>query len=336
MPTRRLAGIAIAALALTHAGAAWADDGCSAGASASGDTASRIAAIACTEHALWYAPFIDEHGRLASMRVAEAESVRLHDGNTPAWRRVAMYWQSSGVQWPSQSLASASDCLSGDRVSTALCRVFLIETPWSAVFVSYIMRAAGVPGFQPSARHVDYVRDALRDDAAEPYRLADPDVEPPAVGDLVCFSRSSQVFGVQAFRNWLARSSSAPLAMHCDVVVSASAGHARLVGGNVLQGVTMRMLPLDSRGRFWSLPRRLMDEMQCTPATPNACNLNRQDWVALLKLKPSANTRPAALPATGGPCCTVCTLPMPAGMRRCPVLRTEPPADVPPPRPSPD
>ena len=39
------------------------------------------------------------------------------------------------------------------------------------------------------------------------------------------------------------------LGMHCDIVVGAESGQAQLVGGNVLDGVTMRLMPLISP--FW-------------------------------------------------------------------------------------
>ncbi|GAB1594931.1 DUF2272 domain-containing protein [Lysobacter claricitrinus] len=318
--------LVFAALACAFAIDARADVCADASTATANDTASRIARIACAEHDLWYAPFIDENGRLANMRVSEAESSRLRDGATPAWRRVAMYWQGSGVAWPPQGLAGDADCNSMNGVSAgaALCRAFLIDTPWSAVFVSYVMTRAGVPGFQPSARHVDYVRDAFRQGATGPYRLADPDAEAPATGDMVCFARVSQVYGVQGFRDWLGRSSGA-LAMHCDIVVSTANNRARLVGGNVLQGVTMRVLPLNRLGKFWALPHRSGGEAECDPGLPSACNFNRQDWVALLKLNPSANV-PLSSPLTPTPtrCCTVCMLPMPPDMRRCPVPSPSP------------
>ncbi|WP_133479584.1 DUF2272 domain-containing protein [Cognatilysobacter segetis] len=299
--------------------------GCASPESAGGaDTASRIASIACAEHDLWYSPFIDESGRLANLRISEAEGLRLRDRATPAWRRVAAYWLGSGVQWPAPGLPAGADCQGPDgSVGVALCRTFLIDTPWSAVFVSYVLTRAGVPGFQSSIRHVDYVRAAFRSGEQGPYRMADPDREAPATGDLLCFSRqSSQVFGVQGFRDWLQRSYGGALPMHCDIVVSTAGNRARLVGGNVLQGVTMRVLPLNRLGRFWSLPRRTATEPECGPANAAACNFNRQDWVALLKLVPAANVpAPAATPQA---CCVVCMLPMAPGVRRCPPQAAEP------------
>ncbi|WP_196804395.1 DUF2272 domain-containing protein [Lysobacter sp. HA18] len=321
MALSRLSCLAFAALAFGFAVDAKADVCADPSTASANDTASRIARIACAEHDLWYAPFIDENGRLANMHISEAESSRLRDGATPAWRRVAMYWQGSGVSWPASGLAGDADCnsASGSSVGAALCRTFLIDTPWSAVFVSYVLTHAGVPGFQPSARHVDYVRDAFRGGDTGPYRLADPDAEAPATGDLVCFVRTSQVYGVQGFRTWLGQSSGA-LPMHCDIVVSTANNRARLVGGNVLQGVTMRVLPLNRQGKFWSLAHRSGGEPECDPGLPTACNFNRQDWVALLKLNPSANVPLSGMPNSAPTkCCTVCMLPMPADMHRCPV-----------------
>jgi hypothetical protein len=312
MDARRCLTTFLLLLGLAFAVRAPASDGCAG--PPTGDMASRIAQIACTEHAQWYAPFIDENGRLAHMRVSEAEALRLRDG-TPAWRRVAAYWQGSGVAWPPDGLSSQADCFGEDRDRNALCRAFLVDTPWSAVFVSWVMARAGLPGFAHSARHVDYVRQAWRDGTG-PYRVADPDAEPPAVGDLLCYARTGQAYGVAGFRAWLERSGGA-LAMHCDIVVSTANARARLVGGNVLQGVTMRVLPLNSSGRFWGLPRRTGGEAECSPALPTACNLHRHDWVALLKLNPAANVPAAAPAAPATPCCEVCQLPMPPGMRRC-------------------
>ena len=74
--------------------------------------------------------------------------------------------------------------------------------------------------------------------------------------------------------------------MHCDIVVAATPGEmAWLVGGNVQQAVTLRMLRLDAQGRLSDLPMRGSSDTSCSPDAPMQCNLNRQDWVALLKLK---------------------------------------------------
>src|SRR5690606_12482839 len=90
--------------------------------------------------------------------------------------------------------------------------------------------------------------------------------------------------------------SGAGLPMHCDIVVGATpGGMAWLVGGNVQQAVTLRMLRLDEHGRFADLPLRDAADPPCSPDAPAQCNLNRQDWAALLKL--NVDTPPAMLAA---------------------------------------
>lgn len=303
--------------------------------------ASRIALAACAENTLWYGPFIDTKGRLASITVSENERMRLQDGTTPTWQRVAEYWKGSGLLSQMSYFPGATDCSIGDggHLPSASCRAFLSDTPWSAAFVSFVMARAGLPGFTASASHIDFIREAYRNPQASPYVLSDPNASVPAPGDLLCFSRARDVIGAQGFREMLESGSSDGLNMHCDIVVAASPGgdgKLYLVGGNVLQGVTMRVLPLNRSGSVWSLPRRTVNPNDCHPGNEATCSFNRQDWVALLKLKP--------LPAPAGPlplpniqlqqCCTQCPLPMPPNLKRCPVPQRpvdaeQPAADAP-------
>lgn len=267
----------------------------------------RIAAIACNENTLWYSPFIDADGRLISTRVAEAEASRLNDGATPAWRRVVAYWRDSGLLWRMAGTPGASECAYAgeDRTQASSCRAFVVDTPWSAVFISYVLLRSGVPGFRPSPSHVDYVRDAYLDGDAGPYRFADPDVEKPAPGDLLCFARvPSMVFGHQGLKAFLGARSGEGLNMHCEIVVAANPGgdgKLHLVGGNVLQGVTKRELHLNRNGMLWSLPRRADGPSLCGPGNAAACSFNRQDWTALLKLKPMPMPAPMPPQAAGLP-----------------------------------
>ena len=297
--------------------------------------AARIALLACTENALWYAPFIDVQGRLASLTVSETERVRLHDGTTPAWQRVAEYWKGSGLLSQMSNFAGATDCSYGGYgvLQSASCRAFLSDTPWSAVFVSYVMNRAGLPGFRSSASHIDFIRDAYRTPALSPYVFDDPDTVAPAAGDLLCFARGRNTIGPQGLRDFLGNGSGEGLNMHCDIVVAANPGgdgKVYLVGGNVLQGVTMRVLPLNRNGAIFNLPRRLGVPGDCQPGNEGFCSFNRQDWVALLKLKPLPAPQ-GMLPLPGvrpQQCCTLCPLPMPENMKRCPVLQR--PVDAPP------
>lgn len=302
------------------------------------DTATRIAAVACNEHMLWYRPFIDADGRLASATLSEAETSRLADGATQAWRRVAGYWRESGLVWQMQQSAGAGECARAgtDGYPSPSCRAFVVDKPWSAAFVSYVLLRAGVPGFRPSASHHDYVAAAYRDPAQSPFQYLDPAKARPGAGDLLCYVRvPSRAYGHEGLLAAIAGGSDG-LGMHCDIVVATSPGNdgkAYLVGGNVQQAVTMRLLPLNRNGQFWSLPRRMGAEDGCAPDNPKACNFNRQDWAVLLKLKPEAALAglPRATPivpsAPASPtqaCCVQCVLG--SGVPRCPKAQAPPPA----------
>ena len=238
------------------------------------DVATRIAAFACQENHAWFRPFIDADGHAGTTAVYEAEDSPLADGGQ-AWRRVAAYWKGSD--------------LSGDCGARPACRDFVIDTPWSAAFVSWVMHRAGLAGFRRSASHVDYVRAAWRQPTSGPYQLESLQTALPATGDLLCYARlGNGVVGHQGLSDRLAGGG---LPMHCDIVVAATPGElAYLVGGNVQQAVTLRMLRLDQAGRFADLPQRAASDPPCSPDTPARCNANRQDWVALLKLKTTGSS----------------------------------------------
>ena len=234
------------------------------------EMATRIAAIACQENHAWFRTFIDADGRAGGQAVYEAENDALADG-AQAWRKVATYWTSTQM---------GGACVAKGPA----CRSFVVDTPWSAAFVSWVMRQARVPGFTASSRHYDYVRAAWRQPPDSPYRLLAPMAAEPAPGDLLCYVRAhARVLGHRGLVDRLEAGNELP--MHCDIVVATAPGHmAWLVGGNVQQAVTLRMLRLDAQGRFADLPQRGASDPPCSPDAPSQCNLNRQDWVALLKL----------------------------------------------------
>lgn len=292
------------------------------------DAATRIAAAACEEHQHWYRPFIDTEGRLVGSVVREAETTRLGNGQ-PAWLRVRDYWRGSGLLGQVASRPGAADCAyAGEHTAAPACRAFVVDTPWSAAFVSWVMRRAALPGFRGSASHVDFVRAAYRDPEGSPYRIVDPRVAAPARGDLLCYVRGSgRTYGFSGLATLLS-GPGAGLGMHCDVVVAAAAegqAAARLVGGNVFDGVTMRHLPLGPGGRLAALEVPSVDDRACAPDATATCSANRQDWAALLQLRPQAELdRLAPPPPLDGPapqapapaCCVYCVVG--SGVPRCP------------------
>ncbi len=304
------------------------------------DVRGRIAAAACEEHRLWYRPFIESDGRIGFVPVREGQRERLANGQ-PAWQRVIEYWRGSGLLWQ----AGAGDCSQVDPVSPT-CRAFVLDTPWSAAFVSWVMQRAGLPAFSGSSSHLGYVRRAYREPLLNPYRVSSPGTGEVGVGDMLCSVRGgNRIYGFGELASLLSGNEPG-LGMHCDIVVGKSvregAWYAYLIGGNVLDSVTMRELPLSPGGRFAHLPMRSAGDPECTPESRHVCDLNRQDWSVLLQLRPDselAALRPAmpaqigdsrpgrypAAPAAGQPgaaaperprCCNHCDPEV--GLPRCP------------------
>jgi hypothetical protein len=326
-------GLLFVLVALAGSGTAAAACG-PAAAAAQDSYAARIAAVACRENALWDGPFIDSHGRLASLTVAEVETTRLADGTTPAWKRVTDYWRGAGLMPAMAAYPGAGECAvaTTDGYPSPACRAFVVDRPWSAAFVSWVMVQAGLPGFRPSPSHFDYVRDAWQQ-PGNAYVLTDPDTTAPTAGDLLCFVRGNgPALGYAGLKALLVSAGNGGLPMHCDVVTGTSPGgdNLYLVGGNVLQGTTLRMLPLNRNGLLWSLPRG--PTTGCAPGNEGPCSFNRQDWAALLKLKPQAELArlapPQPVPSPMAPqpapaaCCVNCVVG--SGVPRCPATSVVP------------
>jgi hypothetical protein len=130
------------------------------------------------------------------------------------------------------------------------------EPAWSAAFISFVMRGAGVDGreFPSSAAHAYYL-DALIEDSRRfpatapfiPHEVAD---RAPRVGDLICADRSDAPLA--SWRDRIPeRGRFRP--MHCDIVVRVIPGAVEAVGGNVRDAVTLSRFRTDSAGRL--LPR---------------------------------------------------------------------------------
>jgi len=262
-----------------------------------GTPSQRIVQVALRENGYWYQPFIDTNGGLRSQHTTESERVRLNDG-TESWSKVVTYWLNSGTLFDmiDSGIAGASSCQYASISSTrSECRAFLLDNPWSAAFISYVMVQAQVPGFHTSPAHIDYIRDAFN--GIGPYTAIDPGITTPQPGDLLCYVRNTAaIIGYEGLRAAFAANPQLRQAAHCDVVVDVSPTQHVMesVGGNVLNGVTLRKLQLDARG-IPILPRPTSfsnggdeggsDEIGCTPANEGLCSLNRQNWAALLKLK---------------------------------------------------
>ncbi len=128
----------------------------------------------------------------------------------------------------------------------------LWHQPWSAAFVSWVMCEAGLDQAEVFARDVSHrvyidqairARDGLAPAAA--YVAHDPGEAPISPGDLLCNAR-----GGVSYRRLADRRAEldryAPT--HCDIVVRVDEARLAVIGGNVMDGVSLTLLPLMTDG----------------------------------------------------------------------------------------
>lgn len=130
--------------------------------------------------------------------------------------------------------------------------------PWSAAFVSWVMCEAGLGDpdqFERDISHRVYIDQAIRArDGAAPaaaYVAYDAGEQPIEPGDLLCNSRGGVDYRSLADRR-PEMGEYAPA--HCDIVVRVDADRINVIGGNVVQGVSLTLLPLTSEGSAYSRP----------------------------------------------------------------------------------
>ncbi|WP_426409474.1 DUF2272 domain-containing protein [Bradyrhizobium ganzhouense] len=154
-----------------------------------------------------------------------ATHVGQKEGETPQYQYVGEYWR-VGVN---------NDTLTGRDHSV----------PWSAAFISWVMRTAGAGDrFVYSPQHSVYIFRAIKDLLqGKPqagfycYQLQE---WKPQVGDLVCWARQA---GID-----YQHQNGGDYAGHCDLVVEVNGDQVQIVGGNVGDSVTKRPLALNAGG----------------------------------------------------------------------------------------
>lgn len=116
--------------------------------------------------------------------------------------------------------------------------------PWSAAFISWLMRKAGAGAdFKYSGSHAAYTAAAKQNRLAnnnnqfKAYRITEVK---PRVGDLVCKSRA----GSGATYDNIAPG----MATHCDIVTAVEPSRLITVGGNVSDSVKQTIVPTDANG----------------------------------------------------------------------------------------
>ncbi|WP_066342957.1 DUF2272 domain-containing protein [Azohydromonas lata] len=155
--------------------------------------------------------------------------------------RVLLYWQvlrgdtfvAEGAQYPDGSLVA-----------------------WSAVFISYLMKSAGVPDavFPASALHWHYIKAVHDGPSPAGFEALDAARTPPAVGDLICAPREGTAQRVTRFEQ-LAGDAGAG-GWHCDLVVEVGPAALGAIGGNVRNTVAWSRVPLSADGLLRPSPQR--------------------------------------------------------------------------------
>lgn len=199
-----------------------------------------------------------------------------------------------------------------EALREAVIRAAIIDTPWSAAFISYVVRQAGVAagGFQFANTHRVYIYDAFATSVAEVAHQADGRIyracplatTRPRVGDMVCLQREPTLAEADAakvrerIRAEIAGGGNARSVQrtHCEVIahIDRPARKVVTIGGNVLQSVTARKLNLrrdlkvsaaqtgHCRNGDWTLPEPVADRR-----ARGKCSLNDQSWFVLLQLR---------------------------------------------------
>lgn len=118
------------------------------------------------------------------------------------------------------------------------------DQPWSAAFISFVVRRAGYTGFKFAAAHARYIHDSIikrQRGEASPFwgfRIAE---HTPSPGDMVCRWRAVPRTFDDAVRRDDFKS-------HCDIVVQVGDGFVNTIGGNVAQSVSTTRYRLDAGG----------------------------------------------------------------------------------------
>jgi hypothetical protein len=322
-----------------------------------GETGQRVAKVALDEFHRFDGHRIDADGRLVGFGQTEAEQslrptaqMQSKVGNL-AWWRVMQYWQALfGKDAPSklevlgfgdavaasdadseaplirtttarllQAAENESDPETREVLREAAWRLAIIDTPWSAAFVSYVVRKAGATDktFRFSNAHWGYIYDAFATSKAEAdskdggkadahlYRACPLETTVPRPGDIVCRQRDRKLEGAtdRAVRDRIVGElAGGPLgytvrATHCEVVafIDAPARKLYTISGNVEQAVTARKLNLRADMKFsaaqgrcegashWTLPSPQAAEG--APVSHGNCSLNDKNWFVLLQVR---------------------------------------------------
>jgi hypothetical protein len=326
-----------------------------------GELGQRIAQTAIDEFNRFGGHQIDARGRLFRFGLTEAEHEEDDGGAARAsldhlgWWQVMKYWralygddaasklEARGYRDASTSTQdtqdagllrtdaarllreaeSVSDPAAREILREAALRAAVVDTSWSAAFISYVVKQAGAGDntFRFANAHRAYIYDAFATSMAEQnnetdnhiYRACPLSATKPRIGDLICNQRESSLADAteeavrERIRGELASGGTTRSVRrtHCEVVASIDPRTRTMItiGGNVLQAVTARKLNLRKRSLKFSAAQTshcggadrwtLTKAAGRTPAQPSAqashgpakCSLNDKKWFVLLQVR---------------------------------------------------
>lgn len=317
-----------------------------------GTLGQRIAQNAINEFNTFGGHEIDANGRIFRFGLTEAEHEE-DDGGSPksslgrlGWWQVMNYWralygdkapemlEARGYEDASSSpdagksaakidtsaadLLRAADAVTDPEIREILreaaLRAAVTDTSWSAAFISYVVKQAGVKpeAFAFANAHRAYIYQAFAASIAEAnkqptetvYRACPLGTTRPRVGDMVCTQRESKLATTsdaevrERIRAELANGGDTRSIRrtHCEVVASIDAKARKMytIGGNVNQAVTARKLNLRHDLKFsatqtahcggagsWTLPHGAGEAAN----GHEKCSLNDKKWFVLLQVR---------------------------------------------------
>jgi hypothetical protein len=111
---------------------------------------------------------------------------------------------------------------------------YYINTPWSATFISYLMREAGAgDDFKYNLSHSVYITEAIKnklENNNKKFKGYKPDEVDVEIGDLVCYPRDKGI----------TYNTNAPYVSHCDLITEINGNIAVGIGGNVSNSVSKK------------------------------------------------------------------------------------------------
>ncbi|MGD7034911.1 DUF2272 domain-containing protein [Methylotuvimicrobium buryatense] len=184
----------------------------------------RMIYLAQQEWSLFGRPIADYNGGEPEL-IFTVDNEAAHETQAPYFSRVILYWYN----------ATHLPLLNHEGE----------VRPWSAAFIVWLARSAGVSeqDLPSTVLHWDYIQHSLSAGKNARFIARDAHFFSPKPGDLLCAPRS-EVFTqqVQSFKQ-LRRGP-----YHCDLVVAKNYDALEVIGGNVLDAVSMTRVELDGKG----------------------------------------------------------------------------------------